>query len=471
MRRRKVLVVGLGVSGIAICQALAKTTDFDVTAIDSKPLDQLQISMDLIDKLSSSGCKFAFGSNDVSDITLFDEIIVSPGVPLNLPILERARFHGIPVIGELEWAWRFVKAPVIAITGTNGKTTTTELIGSIMNRWGKQVFVGGNIGVPLSLAVTDSKPWDLFVLEVSSFQLDTAPTFSPDVFILLNITEDHLDRYPSFDDYARSKISPILRQKAGQWAIVNGDDEIIERLLKEKIRAGSENILTWSTKDPSANGFIKDNRLYVRLSGLSEITISFENSRLRGNHNKENMAAAAIASLIFGVSADIIEETFKNFSPGHHRIEFVDRVSSVDFYDDSKATNVDAVVRALECFEGKKVWLLLGGRDKGGNYDRLFEKASQSCRGICLFGEARPRILEAMKIWSNDSFPWETLEANDLEEAFLKVVNKAKAGDVVLLSPACSSFDQYRNYAERGNHFKKLVEEWKRLKTKQRECP
>ncbi|MEJ5301414.1 MAG: UDP-N-acetylmuramoyl-L-alanine--D-glutamate ligase [Thermodesulforhabdaceae bacterium] len=482
MQKRKVLVVGLGISGISICDALVgahhnvtasqeKHDDayplIEVTATDSKPLQDLGISKEVLDRLSRAGCRFVLGSNDVGDVRQFQEIIVSPGVPLDIPLLQEARKQGIPIVGELEWAWRRINMPVIAVTGTNGKTTTTELIGVVMHRWGKRTFVGGNIGVPLTQAVMTPNLWDVAVLEVSSFQLDTADTFAPDIFVVLNITEDHLDRYPSFDAYARSKISPILRQQKGQWAIVNGDDETITRLVRENIDCGKikeDRLIFWSRRNSLAHGFITGDILNVKLPEKydSPIRISLANERLKGNHNKENMAAAALACMLFGVPPEIIEEAFANFSPGHHRIEWVDRINGVDFYDDSKATNVDAVVRALECFEGRRVWLFLGGRDKGGSYEKLLKKASTICRGICLFGEARPRILEAIKSLKLDS-SLEILEGEDLEEAFSAVIKRVRPGEVVLLSPACSSFDQYRSYAERGDHFKQLVKRWKVL--------
>lgn len=519
MPERNVLVVGLGVSGISICEALAVNriagdTDIQITATDTKTADQLGIPDNVLQRLSQAGCRFVLGSNNVGDVSRFDEIIVSPGVPLQIPMLEKARLLGIPVVGELEWAWRYVNSPVIAVTGTNGKTTTTELIGSIMSRWGKKTFVGGNIGVPLTQAVMNGEQWDVMVLEVSSFQLDTAPSFSPDIFVVLNITEDHLDRYDSFDAYARSKISPILRQKPGQWAIANGDDPTIMPLIDEEIRLGKINpdrLLLWSWNKPSAHGFISANqlrisailrkgRMPVLIEGKSptpqpkeqdaypsaeieELVITFERGRSRGdacvaptlaepsrlvlgNHIKENMAAAALAALVFGVPPKVIQETFWNFVPGRHRIEWVDNVDGVDFYDDSKATNVDAVVRALQCFEGKRVWLLLGGRDKGGSYERLLDEAAIRCRGLCLFGEARFRIHEAIKGWNKAENDWEVVLAENLEEAFIGAAKRAEQGEVVLLSPACSSFDQYRSYAERGDHFKKLVAKWKSLRGK-----
>ncbi|MCX7822171.1 MAG: UDP-N-acetylmuramoyl-L-alanine--D-glutamate ligase [Syntrophobacterales bacterium] len=468
MRKRKVLVVGLGVSGKAICEALASREDLhslEITVTDTKP--ESEIPIETLEQLSKIGCKLILGTNNVDDLSQFDEVIVSPGVPLEAPILEKARIYGIPIVGELEWAWRYVNSPVIAVTGTNGKTTTTELIGSIMKRWGKRAFVGGNIGVPLSRAIIEPKPWDIIVLEVSSFQLDTAPSFSPDIFIVLNITEDHLDRYASFDDYARSKMSPILRKKKEQWAIVNGDDKTIERLLLEAIetkRINPDRVLSWSRQNRSAHGFIRDGKLLVRIPNRSEVTITLENSQLRGGHNQENMAAAAMASIAFGVPPEVIEEVFINFPPGHHRIEFVDSINGVEFYDDSKATNVDAVVRALEFFEKSRIWLLLGGRDKGGSYERLLEEASRRCRGIVVFGEARSRILEAIRSWHGDKTSWEIFETENLERAFMTAAERARTGEIVLLSPACSSFDHYRSYAERGNHFKQLVKEWKRLK-------
>ncbi len=482
---RHSLVIGCGISGLTISEALLKEGKV-VTLIDAKKAEELAVSKEKLEELSRLGCNFIFGTNYVDDIKFFDEVIISPGVPLDINIVKKAKEAGIPVVGELEWAWQRIKSPVVAITGTNGKTTVTEIVGAIFLKYCGDVFVGGNIGTPLSsLLLQNTSQPEVVVLEVSSFQLDSATEFSPDVFVVLNITEDHLDRYESFSSYAMSKMSPILRQKGNKWAVLNRDDKEIMKIFEEEVRAGRirpERVLFFSRFDPNVHGFIDGDLLKINLPSFKpilergvnnasfELTFSFRECNLKGKHNQENMTASALACLVSGVPWHVIEDVLKNFKAGSHRIEWVDNVKGIDFYNDSKATNVDAVVRALEMFEGKPLWLLMGGRDKGGSYVRIWEKARKLCKGIAVFGEAKSIILSSMKDYGGllvcsegDQSDGSVIvkEASNLEEAFLWVVERAKEGDVVLLSPACSSFDQYRSYAERGEHFRELVRRFK----------
>jgi UDP-N-acetylmuramoylalanine--D-glutamate ligase len=393
------------------------------------------------------GCLLKLGTHDVSDFMNANQIIVSPGVPLDIQPLRLARGKGIEIIGELEWAWRQVSLPVVAVTGTNGKTTTTALIGEILKSAGKRPFVGGNIGTPLSQWLLGEKDADILVLEVSSFQLDTASGFCPDVGVLLNVTEDHLDRYAGFDAYAESKISMFHRQRGDQVAVFNLDDPI----CAGKCRELPGRLLGFSRKDMAvAHAVAKNGSLVVNPPEGPSFVVSLQQTRLKGAHNEENIMAAALAASALGVSPAEIQRVVDTTSGLHHRVEWVRNWKGIDFFDDSKGTNVGAVLKALEGFNSP-VLLLLGGRDKLGSYASLAESLQGRGKGAFVFGEAAHRIREALEgavpVWSSPG----------LAEAFQQAVQQAEAGDVVLLSPACSSFDQYESYAHRGDHFKRLV--------------
>jgi UDP-N-acetylmuramoylalanine--D-glutamate ligase len=388
------------------------------------------------------------GTHLLDDFVHADQIVVSPGVPLDLEPLKAASLAGVEIVGELEWAWRQTKTPVVAVTGTNGKTTTTSLLGEMLTAAGRRVFVGGNIGTPLSQWILEGGEADVLVLEVSSFQLDTARTFRPRVGVLLNITEDHLDRYESFEAYVRSKLSIFRYQTPGDFAVINMDDP----LCRERRSGIPGRLLTYSRNLRDVNAVLVEGRVRCVLPGRDVFELDITRSPLRGVHNEENIMAAALAASVMGAEPGVLQEVIDRYRGLPHRVEWVRRWNGVDFYDDSKGTNVGAVVKALENFD-RPVWLLLGGRDKLGSYEPLFEPLRSKGRGVLAFGEAAPRILEQLvRVVETWSFP-------DLESAFREVSRRASQGDVVLLSPACSSFDQYESYAQRGDHFKRLVGE------------
>lgn len=452
-RNGKFVVVGLGVSGLAVCRALARKGIKNVIAYDDENIEHR--NPDLCEELRSLNYRVVWGREGASEVlgglSPGDTIVVSPGVPLDNPVVWEAAKKGAEIIGELEWAWRNLSKPVsvVAVTGTNGKTTTTELIGRVCREYfgDDRVFVGGNIGEPLSAYISRSEgPVEVIVLEVSSFQLDTAETFSPQIAVVLNITEDHLDRYDSFDSYARSKMKMAWKAtESGGTAVLNGDDPVITANAPEK---GS---LFWTSRDRKADAVIKGPFLCLFPDSDRQWVFDFSKTRILGRHNYENFAAAALSCSVLGIPFDHIERVFLDFRPGKHRLEWVGSWNGIDFYDDSKATNVDAVVKALESFE-RPLWLLLGGRDKGGSYEELVKAARLRCCGVVAFGEARDRICDFFR-----SSGIEVGRVENLEEAFSFALKRAKPGDIILLSPACSSFDQYRNYAERGDHFKSLV--------------
>ncbi len=439
---QKALVVGLGVSGRSVCE-LMRRQGREVMGTDLRPESQWGGELR---SLRDLGCALRLGEHRLEDFTGADLIVVSPGVPLDIEPLAAARARGIPIEGELDWAWSQIQRPTLAVTGTNGKTTTTSLIGEIFRRAGKRVFVGGNIGTPLSQWILNEGEADLLILEVSSFQLDTARRFRPDVGVLLNVTEDHLDRYESFRDYVDSKFSLFIRQDADAVAIVNRDDPVCASRLGE-IRS---RVWSYSRTRRETTAFVEGARACIRVPGGPAFDLNLERAALKGVHNEENILAAALAAAAFGVSAPVIQQEIERYAGLPHRVEWVRTWRGIAFYDDSKATNVGAVEKALENFDAP-VWLLLGGRDKLGSYQPLIEPMRVRGKGVIAFGEAAPRIQEAL------SRDLDVCAVPDLPSALEEALRRAESGDVVLLSPACASFDQYTGYAQRGDHFKRLV--------------
>ena len=440
----KTLVVGLGASGRAVC-ALLRSRGAKVTATDLRSRSEFK---DALNSIEQAGCLLRLGSHRLEDFLDADRIIVSPGVPLDIEPLKEARSRGIEIAGELEWSWRQVSLPVIAVTGTNGKTTTTALIGQMLEQAGRHPFVGGNIGTPLSQWILSGDHADTLVLEVSSFQLDTASTFRPDIGVLLNVTEDHLDRYESFKAYTDSKLSIFRRQNSADFAIINGYDPICSKRIDEI----PGKVLSFSSSDSTANALVEGRAIKVAVPGKGNCEISLEKTRLPGSHNRENIMAAALGAMCMEVCAGAIQAAVDGFGGFAHRVEWVRNWKGIGFYDDSKGTNVGAVVKAPEGFD-RPVMLLLGGRDKLGSYEPLLAPLLARGKAIFAFGEAGPRIYGQLhgKVPAG-IYP-------DLGSAFRDAISRASQGDVVLLSPACASFDQYESYGHRGDHFKKLVAE------------
>jgi UDP-N-acetylmuramoylalanine--D-glutamate ligase len=440
----RVVVVGMGISGRAVCELLLQH-GVQVIATDLRARDQFGGSLDYLEE---KGCRLLLGAHSMEDFLSADQIIVSPGVPLDIePLIEAGR-KGIEIIGELEWAWRQVDLPVVAVTGTNGKTTTTSLIGEMLMASRKRVFVGGNIGTPLSRWLLNPPQADVLVLEVSSFQLDTASRFSPEVGVLLNITEDHLDRYDGFAAYARSKFSLFARQRPSDIAIINADDVI----CSEGCPQVRSRVLLFSRKERQASATVRRREIRVNVPEQPPFAVNLEKTHLHGIHNEENIMAAILASSVMGAFPSAIQEVVEHYRGLPHRVEWVRTWRGIDFYDDSKGTNVGAVVKAVENFD-RPILLLLGGRDKLGSYQPLGAALKARGKGAFVFGEAAPRLDQVLRSW----LPVRSF--SDLEEAFGSVLKHAVSGDVVLLSPACSSFDQYESYAQRGDHFKLLVKE------------
>ena len=433
-----ILIVGLGATGIATAKFLNKMGK-KITITDTKTAEELAGALK---ELHGIEFECRFGAHNKEDFLGYPLIVISPGVDSELPYLQKARKNGAKVIGEIELASTFVKEPIIAITGTNGKTTVTSLIGEIFRRAYGDVFVGGNIGNPLANYLLEGKKAQYVVLEISSFQLETIETFRPNTAVLLNMTEDHLDRYRSFEEYKTAKYRIFENQQKTDWAVLNKDISIEKEIAAETLFFKNNTILKEGTF--FFNGF-----MFVRLKG-KESTYRRDLSPLLGIHNTENILAALLVSHIYGIEQGIIEEVLRSFKGLHHRIEPIRELNGVWFYNDSKATNVDATKRALESIDGNVI-LIAGGKDKGGSY-KVMEGLVKKVKAMILIGEAKQKISDEL------GHNTETYLENDLNSAVIRAQGIARKGDTVLFSPMCSSYDMFRDYKERGNAFKRMVE-------------
>ncbi len=401
LKGKKVLVVGLGISGKAVVRFLLKEG----------------ASVVVSDHRLGPHTKEMFDGKDM--------IVVSPGVPWTIPGLREAQKKGIPIIGEFGLAAERLKVPMIAVTGTNGKSTTCTLIAKILEQAGKKVALAGNIGKPLLEVVMEGKKLDWVVAEVSSYQLETVGKFRPKISALLNITEDHLDRYDSLRDYARAKFRIFKEQGPRDFLIYYSEDALIRQGIRQS----------------------KARKIPFKGHG------SFPRVKLVGQHNVENMMAATAVARCLKVPQPVIQRALEKFEGLPHRTQFVQKVQGVSYYDDSKGTNVDAVVKSLAGFPDGKVLLIAGGRDKGGSYRPLRKVVSKKVKHLLLIGEAQAKMAKALL--GTTSIHRE----GTLQKAVKTAAAKSACGDVVLLSPACSSFDQFQDYKERGDLFQKLVKQ------------
>jgi UDP-N-acetylmuramoylalanine--D-glutamate ligase len=437
---KKGLVVGLGKSGVATAKFL-KGRGVAVTVTDMADGARLAPMVAVVQPM---GIPLELGYHRDKTFESADFIVVSPGVPHTIAPLQRARAKGIPILGELELACRFISEPIVAVSGTNGKTTTTTLLGQMLQDSGLEVFVGGNIGDPLIGHVDGGRPVDVVVAEVSSFQLDTSDTFRPRVGVLLNIAPDHLDRYPDFESYVASKLRLFANQQADDTAILNGSD----RSMRELSRRLPSRTLFFKGRHPQEQGAeAESDRIVLHLNGHPLLGLPLAIINLRGHHNLENIAAAGLAAMAAGGTAEGVLSAVQRFRGLPHRLEAVGQLDGVRYVDDSKATNVDAVARALECFD-KPVVLIMGGRNKGDDFRPLEILVRQHVKHLIAIGEAQAEIIAVL----GGIVP--TLRAASMDEAVRLAHATAAPGEAVLLSPACASFDMYRNYAERGDHFR-----------------
>jgi UDP-N-acetylmuramoylalanine--D-glutamate ligase len=443
LQNKRALVVGLGKSGVASALFL-KARGARVTVSDSKPEAELRSEILL---LLEHGITVETGGHGDRTFRGQDLIVVSPGVPSDSPQLMQARTLGEPVIGEVELAARFLPGPVVAITGANGKTTTTSLAGEIIKAGNFPALVGGNIGTPAITLVDQARTETWIVLEVSSFQLETIEGFRPRIAVILNITPDHLDRHKTFPNYVNAKARIFEYQQPDDFSILNADD-VTTAGLAGFVRAQ----LFWFSRKKevergafvrAANIFFRDGHRECQIMPLAEIP-------LKGAHNLENALAAVSVGALVGCEPGQIREAVRNFKAVEHRLEFVARIAGVDYYNDSKATNVDATIKALESFPAN-IHLILGGKDKGSDYTVLNDLLRQRVKRVYTIGAA------AAKIESHIQGAAEVLHAETLENAIRQASESAAVGDIVLLAPACASFDQFKNYEHRGRVFKEVV--------------
>ena len=439
---KKIVIIGMGKTGIATARYLGNQ-GAKVTVTDEKQFDQWNGEFKQI-----AGEKWLeVGDYNARVLEGADMVVPSPGVPPNSDLLVEAQKKNIPVVSEIELASWFLKVPVIAVTGTNGKTTTTTLLGEILRRSGKKVFVGGNIGTPLIEYAETSQKDDFIVAEISSFQLQWIEKFRPFIAILLNITCDHINYHGSFAQYRRVKAGIFANQTKTDWAILNAADQEQDGIAD----ATYAQIVKFSSKDVLSQGiFIKDNDMVLIIPGFNAEKYPLGIINLPGLHNVENVMAAIMAARLCGCPQKDIIEAVRAFSGLPHRIEFAGERNSIKFYDDSKGTNVGSVLRALETFT-QPVILLLGGRDKDGDFESLKPLLKKKTKKVILFGEARNRIASLI----GEDIP--VLKKERLREAIQSAYKDAQSGDVVLLSPGCASFDEFANYKDRGNFFKDVV--------------
>jgi UDP-N-acetylmuramoylalanine--D-glutamate ligase len=439
---KRVLVVGLGKSGVASALFM-KAHGARVTVSDTKSGDELRNEIPV---LLDNGITVETGGHGDRTFRGQDLIVVSPGVPVDAPPLVQARSLGETVIGEVELAAQFLPGPIVAITGSNGKTTTTTLTGEILTAAGFPALVGGNIGTPAISLAERAKPGTLIVLEISSFQLETIQSFRPKVAVVLNVTPDHLDRHRTFEIYAEAKARIFENQQPEDCAVLNADDPTCVAMAKK-----TRSQVFWFSRqrEVERGAWVRAGNIVFRdASGQREI-LQVSEIPLKGAHNLENVLAAVSAGVLMGCAPEKIRGAVHDFKAVEHRLEFVTSIRGVDYYNDSKATNVDATIKALESFPAN-IHLILGGKDKGSDYTVLNDLLRKRVKRVYTIGAA------AAKIESQIQGP-EVVQAETLENAVRKASTVAEPGDVVLLAPACASFDQFKSYEHRGRVFKDLV--------------
>lgn len=447
--KKNVLVVGMAKSGISAAK-LCSRLGAKVTIQDVKSKEELMKSVkEEIDILDSMAVYMLLGEEPTDIIDSFDLIVLSPGVPTDLEFLNKARQLQIPIWSEIELAFVLCPCPVIAITGTNGKTTTTTLVGEIMKKYNPGTQVVGNIGIPFTEKVEELKKEDLVVAEISSFQLESIHTFKPKVSAILNITPDHLNRHKSLENYVAAKERIFENQDENDYCVLNDDDDICSK-MKHKTKAKA--LLFSRKKELNEGAFLKDNKIWVRLGKEDEAICLTEELRIPGNHNIENVLAAVAISVSMGVPPEIIRDVVIHFKGVEHRIEFVDKIDGVEYYNDSKATNVDAAIIGIQSMKAPVV-LIGGGMDKGTDFSEWIDAFDGKVKALIVMGETADKIIKT----ANQKGFFNIKKVSSIEEAVRLAKETAQKGDCVLLSPACASWDMFKSYEERGKLFKKAV--------------
>ena len=455
LENKQVLVIGLGASGVAASELL-RARGAAVTAVDNADTVALRQQAARLRELGV----LALLGVALPPSQPFDLAILSPGIQSGNRLVAEVAQRGVPVISELELGWQQCCCRSVAITGTNGKTTTTELVERLLTHNHLKTVAAGNIGLPLCTVTSRAKELDFLTLEISSFQLETIRHFRPEVAVLMNLTPDHLDRYASMADYARAKARVFMNQQAFDWAIVQS--EALAQLRALGVPPQSK-IITFSASDSQADLYLNRGLLISRLPDWPGPLLDMDSCQLRGPHNAENLMAALAVGRVLRLPLDGMVEALRGYKPAAHRCELVTEIAGVTYVNDSKATNVDALAKALATMPAgpnpsqPNIWLLAGGKDKGFGFHDVGPLLAQRVKGVFVFGETREKIRAAWSLFTACT-PVETLL-----EGFSEAAKKAASGDVVLLSPACSSFDQFQNYQERGEMFRQAALELAQL--------
>ena len=441
----KVLVVGLGRSGQAAVR-LAASRGARVIATDMQGEEELEPAIQAVRAL---GAEVHAGGNPPELAAGVDLLVLSPGVPLDIPLLQEARRQGVPIWGEVELAWRYCRGRILGITGSNGKSTVTSMAGTILRAAGVPGGTGGNLGPPLTDLLESNGPEAVHAVELSSFQLETIQTLRPAGAVVVNLSPDHLDRYHTFDNYVRAKSRILEAQDTDGFAILNADDPESAR-LEEAVRG---QLYRFSTRTKLERGAWLEGGIMTLVTETGAVSLlPGEELPVPGEHNQANALAAALACLLMGCGREAIVEGLRSYRALPHRLQHVATVAGVAFYDDSKATNLDAAARALQSFPPGRVHLILGGRDKGADWASLAPPTRRYAARVLLVGEAAP----AIRVGLADTVA--LVNCATVPGAVRAGFREARAGDVVLLAPGCASFDQYRNFEERGEDFRRAVE-------------
>jgi UDP-N-acetylmuramoylalanine--D-glutamate ligase len=447
LRGKRVLVVGLARTGVATA-LFCTARGAKATATDARPESEIG---EVIAPLRTAGVRLELGGHRENTFLEQDLIIPSPGVPADAPFLQAARAKGVTIWSEVELADRFLHGRLIGITGSNGKTTTTSLVEHILTNAGFSTILAGNIGTPLIACVEQTSDDTVSVVELSSFQLELIETFRPNISVFLNLTPDHLDRHHTLQAYARAKGRIFENQTEADSAILNADDPATTPLAPSK-----PHLYWFSRKQRVAQGaFVRGNEIVFRHDGQEEAVLNLKEIPLPGAHNVENVLAAVAATRLAGVEPAAIAKGVRSFAGVEHRLEFVAEIGGVRYYNDSKATNVDATMKALDAFPGR-ILIVLGGKDKGSDYTALQKALREKAILALLIGAAAEKIEKQIA----GSVAIE--RAGTIERAVEIASHAARPGDVVLLAPACASFDQFQNYEHRGRIFKDLVHQLER---------
>ena len=444
MKDKKILVVGFARSGLSATNFLLERGG-RITITDTKTEEELK---DYLSQLIMPPT-LSLGGHRIKNFLDADFIVISPGVPSNLPELLKASEGNIPIYSEVELAYRFLKGKIIGVTGSNGKTTTTTLIGELFKRASRDCVVAGNIGSPLIqwIETSAASTQPTFVVELSSFQLENIQEFKCDIALILNVSPDHQDRYDQFEDYLQAKEQIFLNQTDEDYAVINADNPFTVKMASRR----PARVLLYSRMQNLKEGvFVRDGSIQVIWGGQEDSLIPVDEIRLRGKHNLENLLAATAAGYLSGLDREVMIETFRSFAGVEHRLEWVRELSGVTFYNDSKATNMDSAAQALQAFTEPLI-VIMGGKDKGANFGVLRPWVSDRVRLLILLGTAADKISDSLGAHVA------TVRAQDMEQAVELAFEKASSGDVVLLSPGCASFDMFDDFEHRGRVFKESV--------------